>query len=77
MSEERFARNGSPLGGKRIPHGWKAMEWPAKCHCLVANGWACDFYEASRRLAEHAGAARQGRKVKEQRRLLAMARFED
>ena len=77
MSEERFARNGSPLAGKRIPHDWKLMDHTAKRVCLVRNGWAADFYDASRLLALHAQAAVQGRKSKEHRARLAMARFED
>jgi hypothetical protein len=53
------------------------MDHTAKRVCLVRNGWAADFYEASRLLALHAQAAVQGRKAKEHRRRLAMARFED
>ena len=77
MSTERFAKNGSPLAGKPVPRDWKAMEPTAKMACLVANGWAPDFYEAGRMLALHGAAARQNRKAKEQRRMLAMARWEN
>lgn len=77
MSTERFAKNGSPLGGRPVPRDWKRMDSVAKRICLVSNGWAADFYEAGRVLALHGAAASQNRKAKEQRRLLAMARWEN
>jgi len=80
MNSEFFARNGSPLAGKRIPRDWKWMDALAKRACLVANGWASDFGDAGRVLGLHAQSAVQGRKAKAHREKLArmaMARFEN
>jgi hypothetical protein len=77
MKGDRFADNGSPLAGRLVPRDWKAMDPTAKKACLIANGWALDFYDAGRVLAKHSAAATQGRKAKEARRLLAMARWEN
>lgn len=77
MRAERFIDNGSPLSGRLVPRDWKAMDVTAKKACLIANGWAVDFYDAGRVLAKHSAAATQGRKAKEARRLLLMARWED
>lgn len=77
MRGERFADNGSPLAGRVVPRDWKAMDLAAKRACLIANGWALDFYDAGRVLAKHAAAATQGRKAKAARAALAMARWEN
>jgi hypothetical protein len=77
MSGDRFAQNGSPLAGKRVPYDWARMELPAMRACLIANGWATDFRDASRVLALHAHAAREGRKAKAARIEMAQARWED
>ena len=77
MNGDRFVENGSPLAGRLVPRDWKAMDPTAKKACLIANGWAADFYEAGRVLAKHSAAATQGRKAKEARRMLAMARWEN
>ena len=77
MTAERFARNGSPLAGRVVPRDWKAMEPSAKKACLIANGWAADFYEAGRVLAKHSAAATQCRKAKAARAAIAMARWDN
>ena len=77
MTGDRFADNGSPLSGRVVPRDWKRMNLSARRACLIANGWATDFYDAGRVLAKHAAAAVQGRKAKEARAALAMARWED
>ena len=77
MTGDRFAENGSPLAGRLVPHDWKRMNLSARRACLIANGWATDFYDAGRVLAKHAAAAVQGRKAKAARAALSMARWED
>jgi hypothetical protein len=77
MTGDRFVENGSPLSGRLVPRDWKLMNPTAKRACLIANGWATDFYDAGRVLAKHAAAAVQGRKAKEARAALAMARWEN
>jgi hypothetical protein len=77
MSWDRFARNGSPLGGRLVPRDWKSMDHQAKQACLVANGWAHDFYDAGRVLALHAAAAMQDRKARCHRAEMARRRWDD
>jgi hypothetical protein len=77
MSGDRFARNGSPLAGRVVPHDWAAMDYTAKKACVLANGWAGSFYEAGVVLAQHAAAAVRGRKAKAARVAMAQARWED
>jgi hypothetical protein len=61
MRTERFADNGSPLGGRAVPRDWADLDARGKRARMMALGWARDWRDAGRLLGLHGAAARRKR----------------